>query len=147
MASSELRLKLQRRREEGQASTISESLSGVRSFAYVQDDEMPDWVGLKVAEWLRSESLPDSRIDDEVEGQVNRWIEKFANGSNIGKRFYCRTGLLFFPWLDCEVTGGGWVRGLRAAIGNDLVMVSHDKNFVVAFFQEEYEYLAFSGSQ
>ncbi|WP_328977965.1 hypothetical protein [Streptomyces canus] len=147
MASSELRLKLQRRREEEQASTISESLSGVRSFGYVQGDEMPDWVRRKVAEWLRSESLPDSRIDDEVEGQVNQWIEKFANDSRIGNRFYCRTGLFFFPWLDCEVTGGGWVRGLRAAIGNDLVMVSRDKSLLVAFFQEEYEYLAFYGSR
>jgi hypothetical protein len=147
VASSELRLKLQRRREEGQASTISASLSGVRSFGYVQDDEMSDWVGLKVAEWLRSESLPDSRIDDEVEGQVNQWIEKFANDSKIGKRFYCRTGLLFFPWLDCEVIDGAWARELRAAIGNDLVMVSLDKRSSVAFFQEEYEYHAFYGAQ
>ncbi|MEU9325179.1 hypothetical protein AB0D91_15450 [Streptomyces canus] len=102
MAGSELRLKLQRRREEGQASTISESLSGVRSFGYVQDDEMPDWVGLKVAEWLRSESLPDSRIDDEVDGQVDQWIEKFSMDSKMGKRFYCRTGLLFFPGLTAK---------------------------------------------
>ncbi|MDQ0908085.1 hypothetical protein QFZ22_004070 [Streptomyces canus] len=147
MVSRELRSKLQRRREEEQVSTITESLSGLRNFGYVQDDEMPDWVRLKVAEWLRSDSLPDSRIDDEVEGQVNQWIEKFAGDSKIGKRFYCRTGLLFFPWLDCEVAGGGWARVLRQAIGNDLVMVSHDKSLSVAFFQEEYEYLAFYGSQ
>lgn len=147
MASNELRLKLQRRREEEQASGISESLTGARTLGYVQDDEIPDWVRLKVSEWMRSDSSPDSRIDDEVQDKVDRWIEKFAHDSGVGKRFYCRTGLVFFPWLDCEVDDGDWVRELRLAIGNDLVIVSRDKKVAVAFFQEEYEYLAFSMAQ
>ncbi|MFF7054169.1 hypothetical protein ACFY94_38010 [Streptomyces griseorubiginosus] len=147
MASSELRLKLQRRREEGQASSILESLTRVRNFGYMQDDEMPDWVRLKVSEWMRSDSLPDSQIADEFDEQVNLWMEEFANDAEMGNRFYCRTGLLFFPWLDCEVDDRGWAQELRAVIGNDLVIVAHDKTASVAFFQEEYEYLAFSASQ
>ncbi|NEA99759.1 hypothetical protein [Streptomyces sp. SID13726] len=106
---------------------------------------MPDWVRLRVSEWMRSDSLPDSRINDEIEEQINLWIENFANDAGMGNRFYCRTGLLFFPWLDCEVGEDGWAQELRAAIGNDLVIISHDKTAAVAFFEEEYEYLAFSG--
>ncbi|WP_155055604.1 hypothetical protein [Streptomyces blattellae] len=147
VASNDLRMKLRRRREEERASKLPESLIGMRNFGYVQESEIPDWTRRKLTEWTRSTSSADSRICDKSRDEADRWIEEFADRAGTGKRFYCRTGMHFFPWIDCEATGSGWAKALRTAISRDLVIVSHDKKFLIVFFEEEYECLGFCSAQ
>ncbi|MDN0193602.1 hypothetical protein [Streptomyces sp. S.PNR 29] len=144
MPSEELRKKIQLRREETEAARLPELLVGVHAFGYHQDGEMPDWLDSLLAQYRRTDSVPDSRIGDEVsDEEVNLWIEEFVEQSSIGQRFYLRTWMEFFPWLECLVSGKGWVRSIREALGSDLIFVSQDKTALVVIFEEEYEYLGF----
>ncbi|MFI8217863.1 hypothetical protein [Streptomyces sp. NPDC085932] len=148
MPSEELRKKLQRRKEEAEAARLPERLGGVRTQGYRQDGEMPDWPARALAEFQRTDSVPASRIGDEAsDDEVDRWIEDFAAEAGIGARFYVRTGMELFPWLDCAVTGPGWAGSLRRELGGDLVLLSHDAQALVVIFEEEYDYQAFRHPQ
>jgi hypothetical protein len=142
--SEELRKKLQRRKEEAEAARLLERLGDVRTLGYRQDDEMPDWPASALAAFQRTDSVPASRIGDEAsDGEVDRWIEEFAAEAGIGSRFYVRTRMELFPWLDCAVTRPGWAGSLRQVLGSDLVFLSHDARAMVVIFEEEYDYQAF----
>lgn len=146
MASDALRMKIQYRKEETEASRLPSSLPNFHTFGYLQDADIPDWVTAKLGQWSLTSTSPHARITDEDESRANAWIEKFTQDSGIESRFYCRTGMKFFPWLDCEVSRPGWAKTIRAALGGDLTLISHDKLSMAAIFEEEYEFLGFSYS-
>ncbi|WP_353944287.1 hypothetical protein ABII15_23635 [Streptomyces sp. HUAS MG91] len=146
MPSEELRKKIQYRSEAIEAEKLPLKLTDFRCFGYVQERDIPVWVGRHVSQWQQTNSEPHSRIDDDREERINRWVERFTETSGVGRRFYCRTGLEFFPWIDCEATEETWGGNLREALGSDLIFVSHNKTRIAVVFEEEYELLGFSGS-
>ncbi|MEU4351093.1 hypothetical protein [Streptomyces sp. NPDC023838] len=144
MPSEELRKKLLLKKEKSAAELLTERLTGLRVLGYASETDVPAWVADSLREYRRMDSVPDSRIGDGCDrNQWATWCEGILLSVEIGDRFYCRTGLVHFPWVDCQVTDRSWIGSIRDTLGGDLCFVSHDGRSLVVVFEEEYEYIAF----
>ncbi len=125
------------------ARELQNALSGV-GFLDFPEISIPDWMQSAVSECSNALSKPDAKINTEAgTSQLNRWIVDFAYDVGLSSHFYCRTGMRFFPWVEISVSQANWPEMLRASLGRDLVLASHDKNALVIVFEEEYEIIAF----
>ncbi|MDT0318468.1 hypothetical protein [Streptomyces millisiae] len=89
--------------------------------------------------------MPATAISEEAGPErVNAWLEAFAHGQGLGTHVLLRTGMAFFPWLECQLPESGWATIVRGALGDDLFVASADGNVLVVVFAEEYDYQGFA---
>jgi hypothetical protein len=141
---SDIRARRQKLMQAKAADELRTKLTSFRTVAFLQWDELPDWIRAEFAKTRRSTAEPDATLPEHAdEGAVRAWIESFIRDSGVGKRFYLLTGIDSLPWLECEIQDENWVDNLVETKGHSPTIVSHDKNILVVFYAEEYFYQAF----
>ncbi|MGW5529048.1 hypothetical protein [Streptomyces xanthochromogenes] len=145
MPSEELRQKILLNKEKKEMALLPGRLGGLEVMGYVSDDEVPSWVSDSLREFRSVVVEPHVRIGGDSGGpRLDEWHLGLLRSAQIAERFFCSTGMRNFPWVDCRVSGGNWIRSIREVLGGDLYFLSHEKNSLVVIFEEEYEYIGFS---
>lgn len=147
MPSDQLRKKLQQRKDSIDFENLTTSLeaAGFRCRFPTEEFTAPAWTETLISQTTKTSSTPDSRISDSEAAQtIDQWFDAFANHHGISGNFYLKTALEFYPWVECHGPTSESTSLLRKAVGADLVILSPDLQKLVIFWEEEYEYVAYS---
>jgi hypothetical protein len=137
----ERRIRLMQARE---AEALKARFTAFEVFGTAQWSDLPDWVDPELALTRRTDSVPDAVLSESADDEtVRRWMGSFLSAAGIGDRFYLLTGIEHFPWLDLAVADDRWLDNLVDVKGFGPTIVSHDRDVLVVFYEEEYEYQVF----
>jgi hypothetical protein len=127
-----------------QANELAAKLVSFQLNGFLQENEFPAWVANELARAGRTDSKPDDALPERADDRtIRRWMTEFVIGAGVGERFRLATGIDHFPWMDITVRDGGWLDNLVDVMGYGPTLVSHAKDVLVVFYEEEYEYQAF----
>lgn len=136
---------LQRREEERRVDALREALTSLRVLQVRTGDEvLTEWSHEELAAIGRSGSTPDATLAENADpGRLGDWLAELERRSALGDRIFLGTSLQFLPWLECEVTGPGWLADAWERAGGTLRAISGERTRLLVIFDEEHAIEAF----
>jgi hypothetical protein len=131
---------LQRREEERRLDAFREALTSLRGQQVRTDDEvLAEWSRQELEAIGRSGSTPDASLEADAEpSRLRTWLAELEARAALGDRIFLGTSLQFLPWLECEVTGPGWLAEAWERAGGTLRAISGDRSRLLVIFDEEH---------
>jgi hypothetical protein len=127
-----------------QAEELRARFTSFEVFSYVPWADLPGSVPEELSRTRRTDATPDAVLPESADDDaIREWMASFFAAARIGDRFFLLTGIEHFPWLDLAARDGGWLDTLIDVKGYGLTILSHTKDMLLVFYEEEYEYQAF----
>ncbi|MBF6210048.1 hypothetical protein IU433_03160 [Nocardia puris] len=144
MRTENINRKLKLHEERRATDRLPEQLQGFEIVEFVREDEFSPELLKSLAEFTGGAVAPHSRIYRNAQAhRIDEWVLALLTRARIGERLYLRTGLEYFPWVDCRVVDHRWLESLRRVFGPDQAFIAHDKYSAAATVGAQYEVLGY----